>query len=353
MKNYLPSQFLVLPVLILFQGCASTTYYQDDMQYFTEIPLKNQKQDSVRIYFPDDLKPERRPYIEAGLIRLSVRGHLKTRQLVGQLRTKARSLGLDAVIDTRRLEHGSRGANIGEALVMGVAEGTVNSVLGMESEGSSSVDSYETYSHSGLEGIGIKYVDNIYNIERSVKSEKVYLADKPDELIYHKQFFLNGETKSIDYDDDKAISIHDNVVEANSLYHLINQQANWKYRLYDNRLFKRDYHKTNDWIVKSCKFIYDSRVPNSMKKIVVRYPGQEKKEVIRLYKKWGLVIRKEIFKQGVLSYKEKLIYDNENRLVERKIFKIKDETESLWLNVKYGYYENSELKSYLSKHDKP
>ncbi|MDN5217446.1 hypothetical protein QQ020_35570 [Fulvivirgaceae bacterium BMA12] len=353
MKFFFTSRLWVLSLPILFQYC-TTTSYQNDMQYFTEIPLKDQKQDSTRIYFPDDLKPER-PYIEAGLVRLSERGHLKTRQLVGPLRAKARSLGLDAVIDTRRIENGSRGANVGETLIMGVAEGAVSSVLGMESEGPSAVDSYQTYSHSGLEGIGIKYLDNINNIEKSIKYEKAYFSDKPNELIYHKQFFLNGETKSIDYDDDNAIYIHNNFVEAFSLHHLMNQKANWQYRLYLGKVYRRHYHKTQDWVVKACKFIYDNFESKSglVKKIIVRYPGQEKKEVLKLYRRWGLVERKEIFIRGALSYKEKLIYDDENRLVERKIFKIKDKKESLWLNVKYGYYQNSELKNYLSQQDKP
>ena len=351
MKFFSPNRLWVLSLLIFFQYCA-TTGYQKDIQYFTEIPLKDQKQDSTRVYFPDDLKPER-PYIQAGIVRLSVKGHLKTQRLVGQFRAKAQSLGLDAVIDTRRLESGSRGANVGEALTLGVIEGAVNGVLGLQDEESSSIDEYETYSHSVLEGIGIKYLDNIYTIEKSVKSESAYFPDKPNESLYHKQFFLSGETRSIDFDDNIAIDIHDNVVEAFSLHHLMNQQANWRYRLHLDKVYRRNYHKTQDWVVKACKFIYDDYAPDLVRKIIVRYPGQERKEMLKLYRKWGLVERKEIFKRGILSYREKLIYDDKNRLVERKIFQIKDKTETLWLIVEYDYYQDSELKNYLIKHENP
>ena len=351
MKNQLLRLSLGLTITIFFQQCTPIQFYQDDIQYFTEIPLKDQKQSYTRIYFPDDLKPER-PYIEAGVVRLSARGHRRTQQLAEELRNKAQRLGMDAVIVTERLNEGSRGANIGEALVLGTVDGVVNTVLGQEGGGGSSLDGFETYSHSVLEGIGIKYLENIHDIEKSVKSEKVYFASKPGELLYLKEFFLNGETKSIDFDEQLAIYIHDNFVEAFSLHHLINQQANWGYRTYENRVVKREYYKTPDWKVKSCRFIYDPARGNSLKKIVVRYPGQEKKDVIKLYGKLGVVEKKEIYQVGVMTYKEKLIHDDKDRLIARKIFKIEeDKAETLWLVVSYDYYQNSELKDYIKKAD--
>lgn len=348
-RHYLLSGFILM---IIFQQCNPIRFYQDDIQYFTEIPLKDQKQDYTRIYFPDDLKPER-PYIEAGLVRVSVRGHLRTQHLAARLRTKAQHLGLDAVIVRERINEGSRGANLGEAMVLGAADGVVAGVLGQEGEGGSSVEEFETYSYSVLEGIGIKYVDNIHTIENSVKSEKVYLADKPGELLYLKEFFLNGETKSIDFDEQVAIHIHDNYVEAFSLHHLINQQANWGYRTYDNKVVKRAYFKTTDWKLKNCRFVYDLNRVNSLKRIVIRYPGQDKKDVIRLFSKLGVVERKEIHQNGVMTITEQLIYDKDDRLVARKIFKTEDEIEKLWLIVHYDFYQNSELKNYIGKGDDP
>ena len=340
-----------LTLTILLQSCTPMRFYHEDVQYFTEIPLKDQKQELTKIYFPDDLKPER-PYIEAGVVRVAVKGHRRTQQLAGLLRAKAQLLGLDAVIAGQGTREGSRGANLGEALALGAVDGMVNGVLGLE-DGGSSIDEFETYAYSVLEGIGIKYLDNIHNIEKSVKSEKVYFAAKPDELLYHKEFFLNGETKSIDFDEQLAMYTHDNFVQAFSLHHLVRQQANWAYRAYENEVIKREYYKTPDWKLKSCRFIYDVTRGNSLKKIVVRYPGREKKDVIKLFGKLGVVERKEIYQNGALAYKEKLLYDDEDRLATRKIFKIEDDKETLWLVANYDYYNNTELKKYLDQASKP
>lgn len=340
-----------LTLTILLQSCTPMRFYHEDAQYFTEIPLKDQKQEFTKIYFPDDLKPDR-PYIEAGVVRVIISGNKRTQQLAELLRAKAQRLGLDAVIAGERMREGSRGANVGEALALGAVDGMVNAVLGQEGDGST-VDGFETYAYSVLEGIGIKYLDNIHNIEKSVKSEKVYFASKPDELLYHKEFFLNGETKSIDFDKQLAIYTHDNFVEAFSLHHLVKQQANWAYREYENEVIKREYYKTRDWKLKNCRFIYDVTRGNSLKKIVVRYPGQEKKDVIKLFGKLGVTERKEIYQNGILTHKEKLLYDDKDRLTTRKIFKIENDEETLWLIAKYDYYNNTELKKYLDKAAKP
>lgn len=338
-----------LTVLILFQHCAPIQLYQNDIHYFTEIPLKHQKQDYTRLYFPDDLKPER-PYIEAGLVRLVVKGHRGTRQLAEPLRAKAQGLGLDAVILLERSNEGGRAANFGEALALGVVDGMVNGVVGQE-VGVSSVDGFETYTYSVLEGMGIKYLDNIHDIEKSVKSEKVYFAADPGKLLYNKSFFLNGETESIDFDDQIATHIHDNFVEAFSLHHLINQQANWGYKAYGNMVVNRIHYKTPDWKIKNCRFIYDGQRASSLKKIVVRYTGQERRDVIKLYRKLGVVEMKGIYQGGALAFKERLEHDDKDRLVTRKIFKVKDGEETLWLIANYDYYQNSELKKYLKKAD--
>ena len=341
-----------LTILILFQHCAPIQYYQNDILYFTEIPLKQQRQDYTRLYFPDDLKPER-PYIEAGLVRLVVKGNKGTRQMAEPLRAKAQRLGLDAVILIQRSNEGVRGANFGEALALGAVDGMVNGIVGQDA-GVSSVDGFETYAYSVLEGVGIKYLDNIRDIEKSVKSEKVYVADDPGKLLYKKSFFLNGETESIDFDDQIAIHIHDNFVEAFSLHHLINQQANWGYKTYGNTVMNRIHYKTPDWKIKNARFIYDGQHASTLRKIVIRYTGKERRDVIKLYRKLGVVEMKAIYQGAMLSFKEKLEYDDKDRLVTRKIFKMNDGVETLWLIADYDYYKNSELQKYLKKaEDKP
>ena len=347
MKSLLLNLLLGFVISGLFQQCTPISFYQDDIQYLTEIPLKEQKQDYTKIYFPDDLKPER-PYIEAGIVRIRTGGYPNTKQLSQELRDKAQRLGLDAVFVGEKYGEGSRGANVGEALVMGTVEGVVSGALGQEVT-TSSVDEFETYSHFVLEGVGIKYLDNIHNIENSVKSEQVFLAKKPDEPLYSKEFFLNGETKSIDFQEELALHIHNNYVEAFSLHHLMKQQANWGYRLYENKVIKREFYKASDWKLKTIRFIYDFNNSNSLKKIVIRYPGQEKKDVIRMTTNLGVVEGKKIYQQGVMTMKENLIYDDIDRLIKREIFKVEDDVESLWLVAYYDYFKNSELKDYLKK----
>ena len=335
-----------LVAIVLFQQCTPIRLYQDEVRYFTEIPLKHQKQEDTKIYFPDDLKPER-PYIEAGVVRFSGSGLQRTQLMAEKFKTQAQELGMDAVLITPGARTGFMAADFGTA--PGDTE-TMMDVNSGQAEGEFiAADGFDSYGIPVLQGIGIKYLDNIHDIEQAVKSEKVYFADKPDEILYIKAYFLNGETKSIDYDKQLAIDIHNNVVEAYDLHHLIHQQANWGYRSYDGRVTTRALYKTPDWKLKICRLIYDFEDRKSIKRIVVRYPGQEKKDVIKLYRKFGEVEMKEIYQLGLMVYKEKLAYDDMNRLVTRKIYKVKDEEEHLWLVAEYNYYQNSELKNYLDK----
>jgi len=316
-------KFLLFILLLSSYGC-STTYLSYEIEDNPSlIPLKSNA--GVKLYFENEI-PKDTAYSKIKVIAISEAGFKgESKKLAIQMKTEAIKLGIDAIINIKRIEFSEEEYTLTDMLL-----------------GS---DHMTTKYYGQLYGLGIKYHKNINYLDRLVKTEEGYLLKNGDEIpIFTVHLNTLGELDSLITFQNQGLSIHDNYHYKYSRQHLVFEKHKWKHSSLHKGKLKRQLYKVDDWPIKNVVIsYYDTK---KIKQITITdLASLNKEKVLFEYQKFNVLKSKKIVQSNGTEIYEEFEYNDERKLISKTTYRLSSEEKTPFYKVYYHYYSNE----YLSK----
>lgn len=292
---------------LLFLVCFTTScmmYYNAPPKKLIDIPLVPHSKD-IELYFNNDL-PENKNYYK--VLGLSVEGGSNYNELVNALKERGKRVGVDAIIHINTSQ----------------ATYTHNE---------------KNYTDQILQGIGIKYRENLDYLGQYIKAKNIYLFKDTQEPIFTYQATFNRHGEEIV--PEEWDTTYTKYVRKFSFEHLLYDTKGWSY-LKDtkgNVIVRRRSIPGQPFL--ECRYTYVN--PDRINTISISSSkGTQHMQLV--YDAAGNVIEKQISdRKKRLIYKEKLSYDEANRVDYTILYRIKEGAETPFIKTQYEYHSLDEL----------
>ena len=332
----------VLLLIFIVLGFSACSIYQPypagskPTSTLSPIPTMAHK-NKVDVFFPgEEVKEE---YIKIQVLEITGNERSSYQSMLDRMITQAQQKGADGIIILRN----TRNSKI-------VSDETAFETFTEAITGEEIPDNYSSEVSQKLYGIGIKYKSKIDYLDKIIKTKKIYLLENgAEELVGTQNYNIKGTLLN-----QEGVDLYYNLVRNYSLDYLIYDYGpGWTYgpKTSDN-FFHRKY-KTGIQTIKKVSFYYDDKMRIGPVKIQnYRYTtntlSKDREEVQCFY--FGDTDRMQS-KKITLSDKsemvEEFIYDEREKLLGSKIYKLQGTEKTPFLEIRYEFFKNEDLESFL------
>jgi len=316
-------------IVLFFSSCVSPRQYHQRINY---IPTKGSNF-GVEVLSENQV-PEK-PYFEVIDFEFSEKGKLSKLQAKKKLEMEAIKEGLDAVIMLDHWNEYEEKVNALTILVDVLDEDGETTVMNMP--------------YTYIKGIGLKYLENIENLNDYPEFEYVYKIDSEEDLpepFFKVEYNLTGQEHRIYPESDEAQEIYDRYFQFYSDYHLIHQRESWYYTKRNGQLKKRVLIRQGGLVAKTCKFTYDEQ--GRMSQIDVNHHGHSNATVNYHYDELGTKLSKSVVLENGARLFEQYTYVD-GKLDGRKIKIIDPGKINMLLNSMILYFDADYLKDFYEE----
>lgn len=307
---FIYSNILLFSFIFFLSGCVPTYQYVRNNN-LTPIPTFTHENE-VKVYFNESEIKD--PFVRIKVLEVS-NGNYQT--LLNKLKKNGQLLGVDALIIL---------GNTATEKVEG-------------SDGYVSSSSIHT-----LYALGIKYIKNIDYLDQFVKKERLYLVENgKNELVGSVIRSPEGDVLEVK---DSMKYFKTFILPFDLFYLQFDNKSNWYYQLSPFGLVSnRRILNKNGNILQEEKFEYGTY--NLVKKVSIYKSLAAVGRVEVFYNRVNRNVDYKIIEMNKKKWKETFLYDNNEKLIGKRIDFLDDGKEIPFLAIEFEYYSNADLPHIL------
>lgn len=295
----------------------------------------------VEVYFPGE-RPQDTAFVKLEIVDVYGNDATSSTAMVNELKRAAQHRGLDALLLMDKQIYA-------ELLQQGPTVGDL--VVGLLTNPTPRVPDYSTKTTQTVSALGIKYIKHIDYLDQYPVSQHVmYYNPQTNEEKEALRIRLDGygREKKRTVVNEKGAAYFKKYVEPYRYDYLVTSDFKWtEARDEQDRVVKRKHRTETGEVDLRVKLYYDSL--NRVKQLKLTYIDIPKTEVMELHYAGERLVAKNVFRDQQLVWKEELIYDEHNRLMEEKIYWIEQESKNPFFRIRYTYCGSTDIDCFLHK----
>jgi hypothetical protein len=324
---------LLLGVLWM-SSCSIYQQYPNAERNLTPIPTPSHE-NKVDVFFPnEEIKEE---YVKVKVLEVRGTDNATYQNMLNRLKEVGQEAGVDAILILKNSSTASF-----------TTDETSFEAFTEVLTGEEIPDNVQPIVRQKLYGLGVKYVKNINYLDQIRKKRKVFLHEGNDKVeVASASLDLQGNIEKIEGDRDIWFEMY-----GYSLDHLLYEDdPSWSFFRESKRLVRLKKSGLNP----AKKVTLHYGMGNYLAFMVVHdyyfaegYQRKRKSIIDFLYDKKTKKIRGKVIKKHDKSeLYEELIYNENQVLQERILYKVSGENKTPYLSESYDYFDNSELVNLL------
>lgn len=340
MVKYLKTKSMKAKTICLLLGViwmSSCTIYQpypNTERNLTPIPTPSHE-NKVEVFFPnEEIKEE---YVKVKVLEVRGTGNTSYQNMLNRLTEVGQEAGVDAILILKNSSTASF-----------TTDETSFEAFTEVLTGEEIPDNVQPIVRQKLYGLGVKYIKNINYLDQIRKKRKIFLHEGNDKVeVASASLDLQGNIGKIEGDRDIWFEMY-----GYSLDHLLYEDdLSWSFFRENNRLVRLKKSGLNP----AKKVTIQYGMGNYLAFMIVNdyyfsdgYQRRRKSTIDFLYDKKTKKVRGKIIKKDDKSeLYEELIYDENQIIKERILYKVKGENKTPYLSESYDYFDNIELVKLL------
>lgn len=295
----------------------------------------------VEVYFQGE-RPQDTAFVKLEIVDVYGNDATSSTAMVNELKRAAQHRGLDALLLMDKQIYA-------ELLQQGPTVGDL--VVGLLTNPTPRVPDYSTKTTQTVSALGIKYIKHIDYLDQYPVSQHVmYYNPQTNEEKEALKIRLDsyGREKKHTVVNEKGAEYFNKYVEPYRYDYLVTSDFRWfEVRDKQNRVVKRKHRTETGEVDLRVKLYYDSL--NRVKQLKLTYIDIPKTEVMELHYTGERLVAKNVFRDQQLVWKEELIYDEHNRLMEERIYWLEQESKNPFFRIRYTYCGSTDIDCFLHK----
>lgn len=335
------AHFLALLILLQFSGCYP--YQVFESKDVSVIPAERSNP-VAEMFYPDQALPQK-DYLEMKYLKVAIKGNPSSKRLAALMQEKGSGLGMDGVVILEQEDFSFTAPNLIDAMVLATDMITPDQPV---------YDDYTTvHRYKSLNGIGIKYLENLNYLDRYIKNEDFYLvhdsvSKTQPVLLARLTYAPNGMVTQLEQKTESGQQYYMDYVKNYSHYYLLKDTVGWQDHYLDGKLTSRKLYRLDDWLLKKVKILYNERNQIRFIKVKNKESGHTEKISYHYLKEYPhLLDQRDIASSKGYTLQEKYTYDKNYRLISRDYFLQNDSIKIHVFKSLYGHYLNSDISIFM------